>query len=73
MGAPLFKTNGWAQSSPYPVSPFAMCVCKQNKTSLGMLALQCEINDASKDEFSEFIFPLNAMVKIQLPLHSMGK
>ena len=21
MGAPLFKTNGWAQSSPYPVSP----------------------------------------------------
>ncbi len=22
MGAPLFKTNGWAQSSPYPVSPF---------------------------------------------------
>ncbi len=22
MGAPLFKTQGWAQSSPYPVSPF---------------------------------------------------
>ena len=22
MGAPLFETNGWAQSSPYPVSPF---------------------------------------------------
>ncbi len=21
MGAPLFNTNGWAQSSPYPVSP----------------------------------------------------
>ncbi len=21
-GAPLFKTNGWAQSSPYPVRPF---------------------------------------------------
>ena len=22
MGAPLSKTNGWAQSSPYPVRPF---------------------------------------------------
>ncbi len=22
MGAPFFKTNGWAQSGPYPVSPF---------------------------------------------------
>ncbi len=22
MEAPLLKTNGWAQSSPYPVSPF---------------------------------------------------
>ena len=22
MGAPLFKTNGWAQSSPFPVRPF---------------------------------------------------
>ena len=22
IGAPLFKTNGWAQSSPYPVRPF---------------------------------------------------
>ncbi len=24
MGAPLFKTNGRAQSSPYPVSPFTV-------------------------------------------------
>ncbi len=24
MWAPLFKTNGWAQSSPYPVSPFEL-------------------------------------------------
>ncbi len=23
MGAPLFKSNGWAKSSPYPVSPFS--------------------------------------------------
>ncbi len=22
LGVPLFKTNGWAQSSPYPVKPF---------------------------------------------------
>ncbi len=27
MGAPLFKINGWAQSSPYPVSPFGMLNC----------------------------------------------
>ena len=25
MGAPLYKTNGWAQSSPYPVSPLDLC------------------------------------------------
>ncbi len=24
IGAPLFKTKGWAQSSPHQVSPFAM-------------------------------------------------
>ena len=28
MGAPLFETNGWAQSSPYPVSPF---LCMHSK------------------------------------------
>ena len=32
MGAPLFKTKGWAQSSPYPVSPFHHSVNHRDKT-----------------------------------------
>ena len=36
MGATLFKTNGWAQSSPYPVSPFPHQISFASNSLLSM-------------------------------------
>ena len=39
MGAPLFKINGWAQSSPYPVRPFTILSSLQIKHQMDFLPI----------------------------------